>query len=145
MSKSPDPVSAGSRPEALPVSFHISADVSGRSAGAPRFPRAALLAEAMHHPKTNPHLSFCLSLSQRDTAGPGTQRGRNALDSLFASYLEAENREGYSQKAACFQTVSLVTSRLNETPGVTCQNPVSLFTYAFFLSFAFQHNTKKLI
>lgn len=97
MLKLPDPVSTGSHPEALPVSLHISAEVSGSSMGATKFPRATLQGEA----KKTPHLFFVLSL-----AGPDMQRARCTAFSFLSSLLiSAENREGSSQRAVCFSLV----------------------------------------
>ncbi len=128
MLKLPDPVSTGSRPEALPVSLHISAEVSGSSMGETKFPRATLQGEA----KKTPHLFFVLSL-----AGPDMQRARCTAFSFLSSLLiSAENREGSSQRAVCFSlffSPGIPLKREDRSlQGSPAKETFSLFTFRCF-------------
>lgn len=145
MLKLPDSVSAGSRPEALPVSLHISAEVSDGSVGALRFLRATLLGEA----KKNPHLFFFLSL-----AGPDTQKARCTALLFSLRFLSRQKTERAThKKLSVFHSSSLLAFLWNKkTTLYKGHLPRKHFRFSlsgaflsalYFLLVSFHHNTKK--
>ncbi len=139
-----DPVSTGSRPEALPVSLHISAEVSGGSMFVTKFPKATLQGEA----KKNPHLFFVLSL-----AGPDMQRARCTALLFSLRFLSQQKTEGYSQRAVCFHSSSLLAFLWNEKTAlykghlprkhILFSLSGAFLSALYFLLVSFHHDTKR--
>ncbi len=145
MLKFPDPVSTGSHPEALPVSLHISAEVSGGSMGVTKFPKATLQGEA----KKNPHLFFVLSL-----AGPDMQRARCTALLFSLRFLSQQKTERATHKGlSVFHSSSLLAFLWNEKTAlykghlprkhILFSLSGAFLSALYFLLVSFHHETKR--
>lgn len=143
MLKLPDPISTGSHPEALPVSLHISAEVSGGSMW--RSSRKRLQGDA----KKNPHLFFILSLT-----GPDMQRARCVAMLFSLRFLSQQKTERATHKGlSVFHSSSLLAFLWNEKTALYKGHlPMKHFLFSlsgaflsalYFLLVSFHHDTKR--